>query len=115
MRHELTALLARLRGQVVSPSAVDGVMAANSVAPQEEQVSGLVAGAVIGDFELEGELGRGAMGVVYKARQRSLNRLVALKVLPPAAWPATPVALARFRRENFSSGSLRAIPISSKS
>jgi len=38
------------------------------------------------------------MGVVYRARQRSLNRRVALKVLPPAL-AGDPVALARFRRE----------------
>jgi tetratricopeptide (TPR) repeat protein len=53
---------------------------------------------ILGDFKLLRELGRGGMGVVYLARQLSLGREVALKLLSNEA-SADPSRLARFQRE----------------
>jgi serine/threonine protein kinase/Tfp pilus assembly protein PilF len=52
----------------------------------------------IAGFEILGELGRGGMGVVYRAWQPRLNRSVALKMILAGAH-AGPAALARFRTE----------------
>src|SRR5882672_11972211 len=52
----------------------------------------------LGDFEIGREIGRGGMGVVYEARQVSLNRRVALKVLS-GGLGLTPKAVQRFHRE----------------
>jgi serine/threonine protein kinase len=57
----------------------------------------LEAGVRIGDFRIERRLGAGGMGIVYLARQVSLDRPVALKVLGPALNREADIA--RFQRE----------------
>ena len=65
----------------------------------------LESGVQIGDFRIERRLGAGGMGIVYQARQLSLNRPVALKVLGQALTRGTDVS--RFQREAQAAARLR--------
>lgn len=76
---------------------VDMAVPPHSTVPLATLAEGSVLGQ-LGDFRLLQELGRGGMGIVYEAEQLSLNRRVALKVLPFAA-VLDARRLQRFRNE----------------
>src|SRR5688572_29103871 len=64
-----------------------------------------VVDALGGQYEIDGEIGRGGMAVVYRARDRRLNRAVAIKVLPPEL-AYDPAIRTRFTREAQTSAQL---------
>jgi serine/threonine-protein kinase len=80
-----------LRRQVLellaSPAALTGIVNAGALEP----------GARLGPYVIDGLIGKGGMGEVYKARDSALNRSVAIKVLPAAV--DDPGRQSRFRRE----------------
>jgi serine/threonine protein kinase len=98
-RAALTALIGRLRGRSVTAEDLRAAQDASlSGAEPEAEPYAVPKGVAVGDFEILEEIGRGGMGVVYRAMQATLHRHVALKVMPPAlAGDAN--MLRRFRRE----------------
>src|SRR5207244_3683639 len=73
----------------ISRAELNGAAPAKPLAQEPPSVSG---------YEILGELGRGGMGIVYKARHIALDRVVALKMILSGSH-ARPKDLARFRQE----------------
>ncbi len=73
--------------------------------PDEDEEVSLAPRTEVRGYTIERELGRGGMGTVYLARQLSLDRPVALKVMSKR-WASDPVFVARFTREAFAAAQL---------
>lgn len=82
----------KIDGATVTPGGGDLFAALEAEANLVAHLSGFA------DYELLEEIARGGMGIVFKARQRGLNRIVALKMIA-AGQLAKPEDIARFRNE----------------
>ena len=89
LRREVESLLAQ--------SDASGFLARPAMAVLSP-AGGLSAGQRLGVYEIVAPLGAGGMGEVYRARDTTLPREVAIKILPPV-FASDPARLARFERE----------------
>ena len=86
-------------------SSIDSLLREIAGAAEEEEYTRHGPGSRIGRFVVRDELGRGGMGIVYRAQDEALGRTVALKLLPSRK-RTDPQRRARFLREARSAGSV---------
>lgn len=104
---QLLAAHAELRPLVECLDALDSIVSGIDVAPPSaEAAAAATPHETFGQYELLEEIGRGGMGVVYRARQRGLNRLVAVKLILTGHL-ASPEHVRRFQLESRAAAAVR--------
>ena len=101
VREEVLSLLEEAAAGPRSPDPLTLVVGGATGRPSVAsglQAPPVLTGQTVGAYRIDGMIGRGGMGVVYRAEDTRLHRVVAVKALPPS-WTQQPQQVARFERE----------------